>query len=237
MDEIGILTNRTTIAHGVYLAEPEIAIMAGRGAGIVHNPVSNLKLKNGVAPLHALASAGINIALGCDNNSCSDCQNLFQVMKFFLLLAQSMDGAGPKFEAQRALDAATLGGAKALGLEQQIGAIKPGLKADLVLLDLDDYAYQPLNSAARQLVFSETGRGVHTVIIDGQIVLREGRHTLMDEAALREELKEVMIKWERDYLAHAEMQGKVISYISGADEIVRDMPLGLNRLIGAKGLV
>jgi cytosine/adenosine deaminase-related metal-dependent hydrolase len=236
MDEIGILTNRTTIAHGVYLAEPEIAIMAGRGAGIVHNPVSNLKLKNGVAPLHALASAGINIALGCDNNSCSDCQNLFQVMKFFLLLAQSMDGAGPEFEARRALDAATLGGAKALGLEQQIGAIKPGLKADLVLLDLNDYAYQPLNSAARQLVFSETGRGVHTVIIDGQIVLREGRHTLIDEAALREELKEVVIKWERDYLAHAEMQRKVIPYISGADEIVRDMPLGLNRLIGARGL-
>jgi cytosine/adenosine deaminase-related metal-dependent hydrolase len=204
MDDTGILTKRTTIAHGVYLDEPEIAIMASRGAGIVHNPVSNLKLRNGVAPLRALASAGINIALGCDNNSCSDCQNLFQVMKFFLLLAQAMEGGGPEFEARRALEAATLGGARAVGLEGEIGAIRPGMKADLVLLDLDDYAYQPLNSAARQLVFSETGRGVHTVIIDGQIVLREGRHTLIDEAAFRAELKAVMIEAERDYLAHAE---------------------------------
>lgn len=237
MDELGILTKRTTIAHGVYLAEPEIAIMANRSAGIVHNPVSNLKLKNGVAPLRALASAGINIALGCDNSSCSDCQNLFQVMKYFLLLAQAMDGSGPEFEARRALEAATLGGAKALGLEGEIGAIKPGLKADLVILDLNDYAYQPLNSAARQLVFSETGRGVHTVIIDGQIVLHEGRHTLIDEAAFREELNGVMIQMERDYLAHAEKQREVIPYISRADGIVHDMPLGLNRLIGPKSLV
>jgi 5-methylthioadenosine/S-adenosylhomocysteine deaminase len=232
MDERGILTKRTTIAHGVYLDEPEIAMMASRGAGIVHNPVSNLKLKNGVAPLRMLASAGINIALGCDNNSCSDCQNLFQVMKFFLLLAQSMDGSGPEFEARQALEAATLGGAKAVGLEGQTGAIKPGLKADLVLLDLDDYAYQPLNSAARQLVFSETGRGVHTVIVDGQIVLREGRHSLLDEAAFRAELKDVMIQADRDYHAHTEKLREVIPYISKADQILRDMPLNMNRLIG-----
>jgi 5-methylthioadenosine/S-adenosylhomocysteine deaminase len=233
MDEIGILTKHTTIAHGVYLTEDEIAIMAERGAGVVHNPVSNLKLKNGVAPLRAFARAGINLALGCDNSSCSDCQNLFQVMKVFLLLAQAMDGESPPLEAGAALRAATVGGARALGLEHEIGEIKPNMKADLVLLDLNDYAYQPFNSAARQLVFSETGRGVHTVIIDGQIVLQDGRHTLIDEAAFREELAEIMIEVERDYLALVERHRPAIPYLASADEAVRAMPLGLNRLVGA----
>ena len=89
--DIGLLTPRTTIAHGVWLMQDEIALMADHGAGIAHNPISNLKLKSGVAPMHAAMQAGVNVALGCDNCSCGDCQSMFQAMKMFCLLAAVTD--------------------------------------------------------------------------------------------------------------------------------------------------
>ena len=85
--DIGLLTPRTTIAHGVWLTRDEIAIMAEHRAGVAHNPISNLKLKSGVAPMHAAMQAGVRVALGCDNCSCGDCQSMFQAMKMFCLLA------------------------------------------------------------------------------------------------------------------------------------------------------
>ena len=166
--DVGLLTPRTTIAHGVWLTQDEIALMAEHGSGIAHNPISNLKLKSGVAPMRAAMQAGVNMALGCDNCSCGDCQSMFQAMKMFCLLAAVTDPNPTGVRAADAIRAATLGGARAMNLDGEIGAIRAGMKADLVIVDLDDVAYQPLNSAARQLVFSETGRGVETTIVDGR---------------------------------------------------------------------
>jgi len=231
MDAIGILNRHTTVAHGVYLTEAEIELMARRGAGVIHNPVSNLKLRNGVAPLRSFKESGINLALGCDNNSCSDCQNLFQAMKFYVLLAQAIDGETTGVEAADALRSATTGGARALGLQDQIGEVREGKRADLVLLDLKDYAYQPLNSAARQLVFSETGRAVDTVIIDGQIVFRDGRHLLVNEDLFRQELAELMIEVERDYRQLVERQSSSIQHVTKADKQLRSQTPELSRVI------
>jgi 5-methylthioadenosine/S-adenosylhomocysteine deaminase len=89
--DIGLLAPRTTIAHGVWLTRDEIAIMAEHRAGVAHNPISNLKLKSGVAPMHAAMQAGVRVALGCDNCSCGDCQSIFQAMKMFCLLAAVSD--------------------------------------------------------------------------------------------------------------------------------------------------
>ena len=132
--------------------------------------------------------AGVRVALGCDNCSCGDCQSMFQAMKMFCLLAAVTDPNPTGVRAADAIRAATLGGAHAMDLDGEIGAIRAGMKADLVVVDLDDVAYQPLNSVARQLVFSETGRGVETTIVDGQIVMLERRIATIDEAALRDEL-------------------------------------------------
>jgi 5-methylthioadenosine/S-adenosylhomocysteine deaminase len=173
--------------------------MAEAGTGVVHNPLANLKLKNGVAPLLEFKRAGINLALGCDNCSCSDCQNLFQAMKMYALLAQGMDGEPSGVLACDAIDAATVGGARAVGLAGQIGELKPGMKADLSLIDLADYAYQPFNSAARQMVYSETGRAVHTVMVDGDLILQNGEPTKVRTAEIRAELAEIMRSFERDF--------------------------------------
>jgi cytosine/adenosine deaminase-related metal-dependent hydrolase len=231
LDKLGLLTPRTTIAHGVWLTRDEIEIMAARGAGVAHNPISNLKLKSGVAPMAAATRAGVHIALGCDNCSCGDCQSMFQAMKMFCLLAAVTDANPTEVRAADAIRAATLGGARAMGLAGEVGAIRAGLKADLAIIDLDDVAYQPLNSVARQLVFSETGRGVETTIVDGKVVMRDRRVTTIDEAALRAELASVMPTYRRDFARVAEANGPVIPYLLAANARLKSHDLGNDRFV------
>jgi len=231
MADLGLLTARTTIAHSVYITDAEIADVARAGAGVVHNPISNLKLKNGVAPLLDLKRAGVNLALGCDNCSCSDCQNLFQAMKLYTLLAAGMDAEPTGVLAQDALVAATTGGARAVGLEGSIGDVRPGMLADLTLIDLSDLAYLPFNSAARQLVFAETGRAVHTVMVDGELVLEDGRLTRIDEHAFRHELEEVMQAVDRDYAQLVARQQPAIAFLLEANHNLTQAKLGPHRLV------
>ncbi len=231
MDEVGLLHGRTTIAHGVWLLPDEIDILAERGAGVAHNPISNLKLKNGIAPIRRLKAAGVNLALGCDNCSCSDCQSMFQAMKMFCLLASGTDPDPVGLHAADAIAAATLGGAYALKLENVVGAIVPGMRADLVLVDLTDIAFLPLNSVARQLVFSETGRAVQTVIVDGRVVLRGGKLTTLDEAAFAGELAEVMEAFHVDFAAAAVRNAPAIPYLLAATHRLAGQDVGLDRYL------
>jgi len=235
MAAVGLLTPRTTIAHSVYITPREVEQLARAGTGVVHNPLSNLKLKNGVAPLLDLKRAGVNLALGCDNCSCSDCQNLFQAMKMFTLLGAGMDGAPSGIGASDAIAAATLGGAHALGLGEEIGEVRPGMKADLVLIDLADFAYLPFNSAARQLVYCETGRAVHTVLVDGKVVLAKGQLTTVNEADFHAEVADVMRTVDRDYAALVERQAPAIPYLLEGNKALQAAPLGVHRLIGEFG--
>ena len=231
MQATGLLTPRTHIAHSVWITRREIDLLAEAGTGVIHNPAANLKLKNGVAPLRDLREAGVNIGLGCDNCSCSDTQNIFQAMKLFTLLAAGSDPMPGGPSAADALRAATEGGARAVGLGDQIGRIAPRMRADLVLLDLTDIAYQPLNSAVRQLVYAEAGRGVRSVIVEGRVVLDEGRLTGIDEAALRAELAEAMQAVRRDYAALHARQAPAFPWLLDATRRLADTDLGMSRFI------
>ncbi len=205
MASLGLLGPGTTLAHGVWLAGDEIELLAAHGASVVHNPMSNLKLKSGVAPIRRLQAAGVNLALGCDNCSCGDCQNMFQAMKLFCTLAAVTDPNPTGVHAVHAITAATTGGARALGLERIVGAVRAGMRADLCLVDLTDVAFMPRNSVARQLVYSETGRGVETTIVDGRIVMRDRVLLTIDEAEFRAELADVAqrFRWDFDQVAAA----------------------------------
>jgi 5-methylthioadenosine/S-adenosylhomocysteine deaminase len=231
LSNVGLLTERTTLAHSIYITNEEIEDVARAGAGVVHNPLANLKLKNGVAPLLSLKRAGINLALGCDNCSCSDCQNLFQSMKLFTLLAGGMDAEPTGILACDAIEAATAGGARAVGLAATVGDIQPGMIADLALIDLTDLAYLPLNSVARQLVFSETGRGVQTVLVDGRVVLHKRSLTTMDENKFREELLEIMKAVDRDYEQLVARQKPAIPYLLEANRKLKNTNLGVTRRV------
>ena len=231
LDEVGLLNDRLTIAHGVWLTDDEVGMLAGAGAGLAHNPASNLKLKSGVAPMRRVIDAGVNIALGCDNCSCGDCQSMFTAMKLLCLLAAASDPNPAGVHATTALDAATTGGARALGLAGEVGAIAPGMLADLVFLDLADIAYVPLNSALRQVVFAESGRGVHSVMIGGEMVLQAGRLTTIDEAALRREAEALMPAFRRDYAAQAARAAAAAPWLLEANRRVASHEIGLDRFI------
>jgi cytosine/adenosine deaminase-related metal-dependent hydrolase len=231
LDEVGLLRPRTTLAHCVWLKPDEMGLLAGRGVSVAHNPVSNMKLKSGVAPMRRLLCEGINVALGCDNSTCGDCQNMFQAMKAMCLLAAVSEPQPTGVHAADAIRAATLGGARAVGLAGVVGALRPGMKADLMVIDLSDPAYMPFNSATRQLVFSETGRGVETTVVDGRIVMRNRRVTTIDEAAIRAELAELMPGFLRDFAAVAAANAEALPYLLEANGRVADFDVGVERFL------
>ena len=220
LGEVGLLNDRLTIAHGVWLDGEEMALLGQACASLAHNPASNLKLKSGVAPMRRVIDAGVNVALGCDNCSCGDCQSMFTAMKLLCLLTAAADPSPTGVDAALAINAATVGGARALGLEGEVGAIVPGMQADLVMLDLRDIAYVPLNSAARQVVFAESGRGVHSVVVGGKLVLDAGRITTVDEAALRAEAAAVLAGFRRAYAAQAERAAVATPWLLDANRRV-----------------
>src|SRR5215831_19973377 len=194
----GALDPRLNLAHSVWLARDEIDLLAQSSTGVVLNPQGNLKMKCGIAPIRALQEAGVRIGLGCDNCSCSDAQNMFVAMKLFALLAAVIDPIPGPPQAQAAIAAATQGGADGAQLGELIGRIAPGHKADLTLIDLRDPSFSPMNSAARQLVHVEAGRGVRHVLVDGRVVVRDRRLTTVDEATIYAAVQAVMPGFRKD---------------------------------------
>ena len=228
----GLLTEKLGIVHGVWLTAREIAQIAEARACVIHNPVSNLKLKSGVAPILDLHRAGVDIALGCDNYSCAETQNIFVAMRLMCLLPAVSDPEPGPINAACALRSATLTGAKAVGLSDAIGAIKPGMMADLMILDLRQPSFVPFNSAARQIVFSESGRAVETVLVGGRPVVRNGKLLTVDEAALAAEVEKLAPAFRRDAQALAARNADLTAPLLSAGRRAWKVPLGFERYIG-----
>ncbi len=231
LERAGMLGPRLNIVHSVWITRHEADRMAAADAGIVLNHLSNLKLKSGVAPVCDLRDSGVRLALGCDNCSGSDVQSVFQAMKMFCLLAAvSEPEPGPGL-AHEVLRHATLGNARTAGLDRELGAIRPGYKADLILIDLDDAAYLPYNSAARQLVYTESGRAVESVIVDGRIVMKDRKAKTIDEDALRREVTGLMRHFIADYEAIVASRKRALPYMLEAHRKVWQADVGMNRFI------
>ena len=185
-----------------------------------------------MAPIRTYLRKGLRPALGCDNCSCSDAQNMFQSMKLFAgLAAVSQPEPGPPTAAD-AIWSATIGGARTAGLEGQIGALQPGMAADLSIIDLTDPSFVPLNSVARQIVFTEAGRGVETVIVDGRVVIADRKVTTIDERALREEVADLMKVLRRDIEAVTKRTDAMLPYLMEAQRKTWQVDIGLNRYVG-----
>jgi 5-methylthioadenosine/S-adenosylhomocysteine deaminase len=232
LKRVGLLTPRTSMAHSVWMKPSEIESIAEGGANVVLNPVGNLKTRCGVAPIRTYIRNGVNTALGCDNCSCSDSQNMFQTMKLYAALAAiTQPEPGPPTAAD-AIKAATVGGARTAGLEGRIGALRPGMAADLFILDLTDPSFVPLNSVARQVVFTEGGRGVETVIVDGRVVVADRKITTIDERALREEVADLMKVLRKDIEAVMQRNDAMLPYLLEAQRRTWQVDLGVNRYVG-----
>ena len=233
LDDIGLLNERLTMAHSVWMQRDEIERVAAARTHVALNPMSNLKSKSGVAPIREYLEAGVAVGLGTDNCSCSDAQNMFQSMKMFCLLAAASHGSEGRPAATDALHAATQGSAAALGLASSIGRIAPGFKADLTLLNLSDPALQPLNDPIRQLVYSECGRGVETVIVDGEVLIDQGRSCRIDEEALFETVARLMPGLRSDLANVQERNRAIAPYLRKAHELTMREDVGINRFIAS----
>ena len=232
MEATGLLGPNVTIAHGIWPEKDELDLIGRTRTNVVLNMLSNLKLKSGVAPILDYRARGVNLALGCDNCSCSDVQSMLQVMKLFCLLSAVSSPERTGVTATEALRAATEGGAKTAGLAGSVGALRPGFKADMTLIDLADPAYVPLNSAARQLVYSDSGRTIRTVIVDGRVVVRDGRSARVDEAGLREEIEGLMPALRGDVGRLQEGYARVRPFLDEVQQRAWAMPLPVHRHVG-----
>jgi guanine deaminase len=199
LDGIGFMKPKTTFIHGVWLTPREIETLARTGVTIQHNPISNLRVGSGLLPLRALLDAKVNVSLGSDGCGCVDTVNMQYVLMMAALLQKLRGDHTSWVGAQETFQAATLGGARAIGFGDALGAVAVGRIADLAVYRLDRVPFAPLNDPLRQLVYAESGSSLDYLLVDGEIVMADGKLTRIDEAALLGELAE----------AHAELAPQI----------------------------
>jgi 5-methylthioadenosine/S-adenosylhomocysteine deaminase len=231
LDRFGLLGSHLTIAHGVWIDRKEIRRLGAAGANLACNPTSNMKLLNGFAPIADYAEAGVGIALGCDNCSGNDAQNMFESMKLFALFWGMYGKAGDGGAARAAFAAATVGGARALGKASELGRLRPGFRADAVLIDLDSPNYCPVNSAVRQLVYGESGRGVHTVIVDGRVVVEKRELVTISQARLTADAEAARERLTPEVAAAKDRTSILLDHLLAAHDRANAYPLGFDRFL------
>lgn len=198
MDELGLINERFTVAHGVWLDDEDMKRLGDRGASVAHNPGSNMRLGNGLADVRGMLNRKVNVGVGTDGASCSDNQNMYEAMR---LASFASKVQGPDVQnwvtTAEALRAATEGSARALGMEKQIGQIAPGYKADIVFLDLHHINWIPMNDPVNQLVHTEDGSAVHSVMIGGRMVVEDHKLLTVDLAALATKAEASRVRREK----------------------------------------
>ena len=191
--DLGVLSDRWSCAHCVWLDAADHALMAKAGAVAVLNPESNARVGAGTAGIPAMRAAGMRLALGTDGVGANDNLSMHEAMRTAATLHRGALGRRDWVSAHDVLAMATTDGAAAMR-QPRVGMIAPGFAADLVLYRLDQPAWTPLNDPVSQMVFAETGSAVDTVIVAGEILLAGGRPTRFDPAALSEEIRAMAIE-------------------------------------------
>lgn len=183
LDRLGLLGPASSVAHGVWLSRAEIELLARAGTTVVHNPVSNLRLGSGIAPLGALRAAAVPVALGGDGGLLDERLDMFAVVRLAALLHTLDDPPSRWPTAGAVLELCQAGGARVMGLSP--GRLEPGHRADIVLLDAVRMACASEQEALNGLVFGDAGRAVRTVIVDGRVVVEDGHPILPGWEQLR----------------------------------------------------
>ncbi len=180
LNSLGVLGPNVLAAHGVWLDREEISLLASKGASVVHCPASNLKLASGIAPIADMLREGVNVALGTDGPASNDSLDMFREMRLAALLQRGSRLDSRALTSWDVLRMATVNGARALGLVDEIGTLEAGKRADLILVDLRKPHLSTHRDPVSALVFSATGDDVDTVIIDGRVIVRARRVMTMD---------------------------------------------------------
>ena len=193
-DRNGLFDVPAIAAHCVQITESDMEILKEKNVSVVTNPASNMKLGNGFAPVPEMLEKGINVCIGTDGAASNNSLNLFHEMSLLALIHKGVKRTPQCISAKENIRIATINGAKALGLEKEIGSLEVGKKADIAILNLNSPSLTPRNNLIAGLSYSANGSEVETVIIDGKITMENRKILTMDEDLVYKKINEIIVR-------------------------------------------
>ncbi len=194
LDRLGFLGPSVLAAHGVWASQSEVELLRARGVGIAHNPESNMKLASGVAPVPAYLAAGVAVGLGTDGAASNNDLDMFEAMRLASLLHKVHTGDPRVVSAVQALEMATIGGARALGMDRAIGSLEPGKRADVIVVSMASARQTPMYDPVSHLVYTTRGDDVRTTIVNGKVLMRDRKMATLNESAILAEARQWAVK-------------------------------------------
>jgi 5-methylthioadenosine/S-adenosylhomocysteine deaminase len=189
LDSLGFWGPGVLAAHGVWVSEAEIALLKQRGVGVSHNPESNMKLASGVAPVTGYLRAGVSLGLGTDGAASNNDMDMFEAMRVASFL-QKLQTADPRaVSAGTALEMATMGGARALGMDRLIGSLERGKRADVIVVETRSARQTPLYDPVSHLVYTTRGDDVRHTVVNGRVLMRDRKVATLDANAVLAEAR------------------------------------------------
>ena len=198
LEENGVFGYKTILAHGVWTQEDDARKLKNYDTAIIHNPISNQKLGSGIANIKMLLENGITVGLGTDGQGSTNTLDMFEEIKSAAYLQKVMYKSATAISGYDVLKMATIDGAKALGIENEVGSIEVGKKADIIIIDLDKPHLIPVHDIYSTLAYSVNGADVETVIIDGKIIMEDRKLLTIDEELVKKEVNKIVNKLFQD---------------------------------------
>jgi 5-methylthioadenosine/S-adenosylhomocysteine deaminase len=181
LESLGVFSARVIAAHGVWIDAAEIQLLRTRGVGIAHNPESNMKLASGTAPVPQYLAAGVALGLGTDGAASNNDLDLFEAMRQAAFLHKLQTKDPRAVSARVAIEMATIGGARVLGREKELGSLEAGKLADVIVVRMDQPRQTPMYEPMSHLVYTTRGDDVDTTIVNGRILMRGGKVLTLDQ--------------------------------------------------------
>ncbi len=233
LQDLGLLGPDFTVGHGVWLDHDDMQRLGDHGASVAHNPGSNMRLGNGLADVRGMLERKVNVGIGTDGANCSDNLNMYESMRLASMASKTQ---GPDTDrwltTGEVLVAATEGSARALGFGDKLGRIAPGYKADIVFLDLHNVNWLPFNNAVNQLVHTEDGTAVHSVMVGGRMVVENRRMVGVDMAALARRVEDARARLEAVTAPNKQLFERVEQIVNSFCPGLAKMPYHVDRFGG-----
>ncbi|MBK8810009.1 MAG: amidohydrolase family protein [Acidobacteria bacterium] len=197
-EKIGVLRAKPLLAHCVRVSDADIDLIADSDSRVAHCPKSNAKFGHGAAPFEKFLERGVRTGLGSDSMASNNVCDLFEEARFATLLARTADESNRFVQPREMIETATIGGARALGLEDEIGSLEAGKQADLIVVALDNVAQLPIHDINSALVFATNSRDVLLTVVAGEEIVRNGKSLKVDQSEIRKTLAGIGLKMPRE---------------------------------------
>lgn len=194
LDKIGVLKSKPLLAHCVKVSDSDIELIKNTDSRIAHCPKSNAKFGHGGAPLEKFLDANIKLGFGSDSVASNNTCDILEEARFAILSARNLETKKRFIEPAEALKAATLGGAKSLGLDAQIGSLEAGKQADIIAVSLEDIAQMPVHDIHSALIFASNSRDVKMTMVAGREIYRDGKSKMIDESEIKTKMRQMKIR-------------------------------------------